>query len=242
MATHVSIEPGILYPQPGYTAQVDKEGKWTATQIFLCHRDSAVALMPRPGTVHPEISFIAVSTASISFDEGDLAEITCQYAGAEDKKPEDEKANAKYGMGLSVSEEPLLSHFRYKDVPLAEREALQLIMSGKDKDDQGNKLRDKVTSDRGVEALTKIDRGQTTVYNPRVTWRENWVRNRPVEAAELNKIANIDAPSGPAPALAGGRNWLRNGVTQEQDGKAFSLGIEWLASNPGGWDSDIYTA
>lgn len=238
MPTHVAIQPGKLYPQPGYTVQVDKEGKWTATQIFLCHRTSAVALMPRPGTSHPEIGFISVSQATITFTEADLAEITCQYAGAEDK--ENEKANAVYTMGLSLSEEPLLSHLRYKDLPQKEREAIQLIQSGKDKDDQGNKLRDKVTSARGKEALAKIDRGQTSYYSPRVTWRESWVRNRPVAATELNKIGNIDTPSGPAPELAGTRNWLLNGVTQTQDGKSFRLEAEWLASDREGWDPDIY--
>ena len=241
MPTHVAIQPGQLYPQPGYTVQVDKEGKWTSTQIFLCHRTSAVALMPRPGSPHPEIGFITVSQATVNFTEGDLAEITCQYAGAEDKAPEDEKKNAVYNMGLSLSEEPLLSHPRYKDLTSTEQEGIKLIQSGKDKDDQGNKLRDKVTSDRGKEALAKIDRGETTYYSPRVTWRESWVRNRPVAATELNKIGNIDTPLGPAPTLAGTRNWLRNGCTQEQDGKAFRLELEWLASNPGGWDPHLYT-
>ncbi|MCX6878924.1 MAG: hypothetical protein NTW21_34710 [Verrucomicrobia bacterium] len=239
MPQHIAIQPGRLYPQPGYTVQIDKEGKWTATQIFLCHRTSAVALMPRPGTPHPEISFITVSQVTANFTEGDLAEITCQYAGAEEK--EDEKANAVYTMGLSLSEEPLLSHLRYKNLAEKEREAIKLIQSGKDKDDQGNRLRDKVTSARGIEALAKIDRGQTSYYSPRVTWRESWVRNRPVEAEELNKIGNIDTPSGPAPTLAGTRNWLRNGVTQTQDGKAFRLELEWLASDRDGWDADIYT-
>lgn len=238
MPTHVAIQPGRLYPQPGYSVQVDKEGKWTATQVFLCHRTSAIALMPRPGTTHPEIGFITVSQATANFTEGDLAEITCQYAGAEEK--ENEKANAVYTMGLSLSEEPLLSHLRYKNLPQKEREAIQLIQSGKDKDDQGNKLRDKVTSDRGKEALAKIDRGQTSYYSPRVTWRESWVRTKPAEAAELNKIGNIDIPNGPAPELAGTRNWLLNGVTQTQDGKAFRLEAEWLASDREGWDSDIY--
>ena len=238
MPKHVAIQPGRLYPQPGYSVQVDKEGKWTATQVFVCHRTSAIALMPRPGTTHPEIGFIAVSQATANFTEGDLAEITCQYAGAEEK--ENEKANAVYTMGLSLSEEPLLSHLRYKNLPQKEREAIQLIQSGKDKDDQGNKLRDKVTSDRGKEALAKTDRGQTSYYSPRVTWRESWVRTKPAEAAELNKIGNIDIPNGPAPQLAGTRNWLLNGVTQTQDGKAFRLEAEWLASDREGWDSDIY--
>ena len=240
MPDHVSIEAGRLYPQPGYSVQIDKEGKWTATQVFLCHRNSAVALMPRPGSAHPEIPFIAIFQVSASFTEGDLAEIVCSYAGAEQREKEDEKVNAVYSMGLSVSEEPILSHARYADLDAKEREAIQLLLSGKEKDDQGNKLRDKVESERGIEVLAKVDRGQTSYYSPRVTWRESWVRDKPAEAAELNEIGNIATPSGPAPALAGDRNWLLNGVSQSQEGKSFRLEMEWLASDRGGWDSDIY--
>jgi hypothetical protein len=36
MPRHVSIQPGRLYPQPDYSVAVDREGKWTATQAFLC--------------------------------------------------------------------------------------------------------------------------------------------------------------------------------------------------------------
>lgn len=240
MPRHVAIQPGRLYPQPGYTVQIDKEGKWTATQIFLCHRSSTVQLMPRPGTPHQEIPFIEVSQATASITEGDLAEITCQYAGAEEKENGSEKSNAVYSMGLSLSEEPLLSHQRYRDLESKEREALMLISSGKDKDDQGSKLRDKIESPRGKEALTKIERGQTSYYSPRVTWRESWVRNRAAGSSELNDIGNIASPSGPAPSLAGGRNWLLNGVTQTQEGKSFRLEMEWLASDRGGWDPEIY--
>ena len=240
MPTHISIEPGVLYPQPGCEIQVDKDGKWTATQIFLCHRGSAVTLLPRPGTPHPEVPFIAVSNGSIRFDEGDIAEITCQYAGAEDKEPDKEKANAVYTVGLSLSEEPLLSHRRYKDLAVPEVEAIKFIMTGTEKDEQGNRMRDFVTSARGLEALAKIDRGETSYYSPKVTWRERWVRNRGVEAAEFYKVGCIDTPSGPAPALGSYRNWLRNGVTQTQEGKAFTIELEWLASNPGGWDPDLY--
>jgi hypothetical protein len=240
MPRHVSIQPGRLYPQPGYSVQIDKEGKWTATQIFRCHRSSAVALMPRPGTVHPEINFIQVSQVTASFTEGDLAEIVCQYAGAEEKEEAAEKNNAVYSMGLSLSEEPLLSHPRYKDIEDKEREAIQLIQSGKDKDDQGNKLRDKIESDLGTEVLAKIERGQTSYYSPRVTWRESWVRDKPAKSSDLNDIGNISEPSGEVPELAGGRNWLLNGVSQSQEGKSYRIEMEWLASDRGGWDEDIY--
>ena len=151
MPKHVAIQPGRLYPQPDYTIQVDKEGKWTVTQVHLCHRNSAVALMPRPGAAHPEVPFVAVSQAAVKVTEGDLAEITCTYTGAEAKDEEDEKANAVYTMGLSLSEEPILTHPRYAALDPGEREALQMILAGKEKDDQGNKLRDKVVSERGLE-------------------------------------------------------------------------------------------
>jgi hypothetical protein len=241
MPTHVAIQPGRLYPQPGFTLRIDKEGKWSATQVFICHRASVASLMPRPGTQHPEISFISVSQTTATITEGDLAEIVCEYAGAEPKEEDREKESAVYTMGLSLSEEPLLSHPRYSSLSEDERTAIQQIASGKEKDDQGRALKDKVTSETGREALVKIGRGQTSYYSPRVTWRESWVRDKPVSSADLNGIGNISIPSGPAPSLAGGRTWLLNGVTRTQEASSFRIEAEWIASDRGGWDPDIYT-
>jgi hypothetical protein len=241
MAQHVSILPGVLYPQPDYTLSVDREGKWTSTQVFLCHRNSIAALMPRPGTAHPEVSFISVDTATAKVMEGDLAEITCNYAGAPDQTPEEEAGAATYSMGLSLSEEPLLSHYRYRNLSDAEVEALNAIIGGKDKDDEGNAYKDRITSTTGKEALKKIMRGQTSYYSPKVAWRESITRNSGVRNTDLNKIGEIDSPSGPVPALASTRNWLLNGVNQSQEGKSFKVEREWLASDRGGWDSDIYS-
>lgn len=238
MPRHVAIQQGRLYPQPEYTIQIDKEGKWTVTQVYMCHRSSAVSLMPRPGSIHPDVPFVSISQSTAAITEGDLAEITCVYSGAENK--EDEKANAVYTMGLSLSEEPILTHLRYKDIDSKERDNLQMILAGKEKDDEGTKLKDKIESDLGKEVLDKIERGQTSYYSPRVTWRESWVRDKPAKANELNDIGNISDPLGPVPSLAGGRDWLLNGVTQTQDGKAFRLEMEWLASDRGGWDPEIY--
>ena len=241
MPTHVAIQPGQLYPQPGYSVQIDKEGKWTATQVFLCHRTSAVALMPRPGTPHPEIGFITVSQATANFTEGDLAEITCQYAGAEEQDEDKEKANAVYTMGLSLSEEPLLSHLRYKQLAQKEREAIQLIQSGKDKDDQGNKLRDKVTSDRGKEALGQDrPRPDELLLAPRDLARKLGAHEAGGGGRTQQDRQHRHPVRSRARRWQAGRNWLRNGVTQTQEGKAFRLELEWLASDRGGWDADIY--
>jgi hypothetical protein len=73
-----------------------------------------------------------------------------------------------------------------------------------------------------------------------VAWRESITRNSGVRTADLNKIGEIDSPSGPAPALATSRNWLLNGVNQTQEGRSFRVEREWLASDRGGWDADIY--
>ena len=133
-----------------------------------------------------------------------------------------------------------MTHRRYQNLAAAELKALQTIATGKDKDDQQNVLRDKVTSVRGKEALAKLDRGETSYYSPKITWRESWVRRKAAPANELNTIGRINTPNGPCPALGGGRTWLRNGVTQTQEGKVYRVEIEWLSSNPGGWDTDLY--
>jgi hypothetical protein len=64
MPRHVSIQPGKFHPKPDDSVAVDREGKWTSTQVFLCHRNSITQVMPRPGTTHPDIAFIWVDNAT----------------------------------------------------------------------------------------------------------------------------------------------------------------------------------
>ena len=238
MPRHVSIQPGKLYPQPDYSISVDREGKWTATQVFLCHRSSITKLMPRPGTPHPEIPFISVDNATAQVSEGDIAQITCNYAGTDNTANDPNKTS--YTLGLSLSEEPLLSHKKFRDLDADELEALQAIISGKDKDSAGSPYKDKVTSTLGKKALEKIQRGQTSYYSPKVTWRQATVKKASAASSDVRKIGKIDEPDGRQPALADGRNWLYNGVTQSQEGGSYRIEREWIASDLGGWDPDIY--
>ena len=238
MPKHIAIQQGQLYPQPNYSLAVDREGKWTATQVFLCHRNSITKLMPRPGTPHPEISFISVDNASAQVSEGDIAQITCSYAGTDNAS--NDPAKTTYTLGLSLSEEPLLSHKKLRDLEADEVEALQAIISGKDKDSSGASYKDKVTSDLGKKALEKIQRGQTSYYSPKVTWRQATVRKASAASSDLQKIGKIDEPDGRQPSLSDGRNWLYNGVTQTQEGGSYRIEREWIASDRGGWDEDIY--
>lgn len=238
MPRHVSIQPGKLYPQPDYSLAVDREGKWTATQVFLCHRDSITKLMPRPGTAHPDISFISVDNVTAQVSEGDIAQITCNYAGTDNAT--NDPAKTTYSIGMSLSEEPLLSHKKFKDLSAEEKEALQAISSGKDKDSSGAPYKDKVTSAAGKKALEKIQRGQTSYYSPKLTWRQSTVRKASAASSDVSKIGQIDNPDGRQPTPGDGRTWLLNSVTQTQEGSAYRIEREWITSDAGGWDTDIY--
>ncbi len=297
MATHIQIQPGTLYPQPDYTVEVDSEGKWGVTQVFLCHRLSAVALMPRPGSAHPEVPFARLTRASARVTEGDLAEITCTYGGVVDADdadadgvpdPEDEdidadgtpneedpdidgdgvpnqqdpspeggggtgqdpqdpaqssgagRPGASYTMGVTMSEEPILSHPRYRELDAAVLAAVRMIMMGRDKDDQGMDLRDKAGAGGGAELLAKIDRGQTSYFLPRTTWRQSLVVSWRSSAGTSGTPGKIGTPPGPSPSLEGGGNWLLNGVTRTYENGVCRIEREWIASDEGGWDPDIY--
>ena len=236
MSNHIAIQPGQLYPQPDYTIQIDQENKWTVTQVYLCHSKSILQVMPKPGLAHPEVTFATLANVTAAVGAGELAEITCTFIGAGNKSDEGgcHLLDGPEPVGGTAAHAPPLQGPAGRggggiegaggwqgQVTIAARQA-------------------KVTSDRGKEALKKIMRGQSSYYSPKVTWRESWTRDNEVKNSELNKIGEIDSPSGNPPALAGGRTWLLNGVTQTHEGKSFRIEREWLASDRGGWDEDLY--
>ena len=109
--------------------------------------------MPRPGTPHPEIPFITLDNAVAQVSEGDIAEITCNYAGTDNTDNNPDKTT--YTLGLSLSEEPMLSHKKYKDIEAEEKEALQAIITGKDKDSAGLRLQGQGDERAGQEGARK---------------------------------------------------------------------------------------
>ena len=238
MPTHIAIQQGQLYPQPSYSVAVDREGKWTATQVFLCHRSSITKVMPRPGTPHPEIPFIWVDTATAQVSEGDIAQITCNYVGTDNN--DNDPSKTTFSLGLSLSEEPLLSHKKFRDLVDDEKEALQAIISGKEKDESGNLYKDKVKTALGKKAIEKILRGQTSYYSPKIAWRQSTVRKTSAASSDVRKIGQIDQPDGRQPPLSDGRTWLLHSVSQSQEGNSFRIEREWISSDAGGWDEDIY--
>jgi len=286
MATHIQIDPGILYPQPDHTIEVDHEGKWTITQVFLCHRNSVVQLMPKTGTAHPEAPFVRLTKAVARTTGGDMAEITCTYGGVTDEQDIDDdglpnaddedidgdeipnesdpdidgdsvpnesdptpegweveypqRPGATYTMAVTMSEEPLLMHPAYRDLGADLLAAVRQIMMGKDRSDSGEDLRARAVSLGGEALLAKIDRGQTSYFQPRTVYRQSVVTSPRSTGGTAGTPGRIGTPPGPVPALEGGANWLLSSVTRTYEGGTCRIEREWMASGEGGWDEDIY--
>ena len=58
----------------------------------------------------------------------------------------------------------------------------------------------------------------------------------------IDRAGTIDTPKNGAPSLKGGRTWLHLGASIEISGDMYAVEESWLASEPGGWLSDIYSA
>ena len=289
MATHIQIDPGTLYPQPDHTIEVDHEGKWTITQVFLCHRNSVVKLMPLIGTAHPEAPFVRLTKAVARMAEGDLAEITCTYGGVTDEQDVDDdglpnaddedidgdgipnesdpdidgdsipnesdptpeggeveaeypqrRPGATYTMSVTMSEEPLLTHPTYRDLSADLLAAVRQIMMGKDRSDSGEDLRAKAVSLGGADLLAKIDRGQTSYFQPRTVYRQSVVTSSRSTGRLSGSPGKIGTPPGTVPKLEGGANWILSSVNRTYEGGTCRIEREWMASGEGGWDKDIY--
>ena len=294
MATHIRIDPGILYPQPDHTIEVDHEGKWTIAQVFLCHRDSVAKLMPKIGTAHPDAPFVRLTRAVARTAEGDLAEITCTYGGVTDEQdvdddglpnaddddidgdeipnesdpdidgdsipnesdptpeggeeepPEGSQASgtgrpgSTYTMAVTMSEEPLLTHPAYRALDPDLLATVRQIMMGKDRSDSGEDLRAKANSLGGGELLAKIDRGQTSYFQPRTVYRQSVVTSARSTGGLSGSPGKIGTPPGPVPALENGANWILSSVNRTYEGGTCRIEREWMASGGGGWDEDIY--
>lgn len=238
---HIGIPTGLVL-QPGATINVDAEGKWSGTLTFLAKRDGLASYIPAIGTPHPDFSFMVLSGIAVTVNEGDVAEVVCNFAGTDERNRSKAKGTTVYTLGVATSEEPLLSHNRYQNLPDDEREALRNIAAGKEEDGHGNSFRSVVDSEIGLEILKRFDRGQTSYLAPKITWRQSWVQDTKLTNSELNDIGNVTDPEGDPPTLGQGRNWLCTGITQTQESqKAFRIEIEWMASDRGGWDDKVYS-
>lgn len=89
-------------------------------------------------------------------------------------------------------------------------------------------------------ALEKIKKGVQEIRVPTVQFSVTKTVNKPEVDEDFGKISS---PGPKAPALPGGRNWMKiakNG-TKGEDDTEWTETTTWESSDEGGWDSDLYT-
>lgn len=83
--------------------------------------------------------------------------------------------------------------------------------------------------------------GIRSYYMPISRLTNNTIEQSWPSATEIGVVGKIAAPSGSAPTLPGGRNWLYTGMTVRNIGNIyFEIQRSYAASGPRKWNEDIY--
>ncbi len=235
------IHPGNLVPMPGFRARKDRAGMWTGSQKYHCKENELASLLPRQGSVHPKMDFMALDEVEFEIMQEGLVIVTGHYAGASfgggaGGVPEDE-----FSLEISTSEEPIQTHFRYESETAEDIvEAVELATNPPLEDDGKSVAEIDQTgwSALKVELYDDVRKGIESYREPRVSWTRRWVSQS--KPTGLNEIGKIGTPDGDPPAIAAGRNWLNMGMRSVQRGEIFENEVTWELSGRGGWLARYY--
>ena len=232
---------------PNFELVRDNRGVFSGTQEMWCRKDLFETLIPAVGSVHPDYGFLGLDSLRIrqGDDHPGMVVMDGDYVGAVDlNNGEDNPLDAapEYSLDLSLAEEPLEQAPYFVDALSAEdiQEVVRLVKNPKlDEDNVPQEADTTGWSTQKTGLYDRLRKGQEAFRDPRVTWTsKEFFKNLP----SLNAIGEIDAPSGPVPAVAAGRNWLLAGhrARMKAGGQFWEVERTWDLSGRGGWDSDIY--
>jgi len=260
-STIYGLPKGTIEWTSDFTAERDTNNKWTGGESFTCNLADVTLLIPAKGSPcqHPGFTFLQCNTVKVANIEGNLALVSIGYSGYlnEDDGDGDEEGEGNisytYELGITTSEEPLESHYRYKDVPLDEKNIIANVKSGtyvlktlstpyefiEKSSVEGNK-KYVIESDLGKELVDFISAGLTDYLVAGQIWRATFTSDKLPEAAILNAVGKITSAIN-APTLSEGRNWLFLGCNVTNTDGLFTITYEWRLSGLGGWVEEIYT-
>lgn len=225
-----------------YSASTSSD-KATSTIAYTDRFDGWMGRAPMGGSPHPDLPGMVLVELDSKMIDGGLIRVICKfetndfslsYPGRSPKGAE------RFDMEVSTAEEHILTHPRYSDLSEDERRALYHLANASDTDESGAKWEDMVTTEKGLEVLAKIRKGNTHYLEPRLVWTRRF-NLRSVSQVDLDKVGKIDTPPGGAP-VDGSRNYLNMGLAarQDDDAKGFNAEQRWELSGPEGWDPDLY--
>ena len=204
-----------------------------------------------------------VNVENISNLPGGFVSITVNFAGLQGS----ENGSTVNAAGLiaptfslrgTARTAPLSDHTKWKALDIAERTALGKLLTGEwawgpDPFASGSAnytyvpgnpsaavVPDPIVSANALEFAQRISEGVTSYEGSSFEWSKQWQSNIGIQEAQLNKMGKITAPPGLPPDASGGRDWLLVSADQVQNGDGeylFSNQVNFLLSEPGGWDS-----
>lgn len=250
------LNRGTIRWADDFKADEDEQGIITATQSFHCYLDEFFTVSPKKGSPcqEPGWEILLLKKLSVSNAKGGVGKVECTYGGVNENDFDfgDEDNPRTFSLGISVSEEPIETHVRYKDIPVKEKELIQNIKEGRYREAEGeankyikngdsaNGAKFALVDEMAIELAGKLKKGIDSYVVPNQIWRTSFISKTNVSAAKLNAVGKITTAPG-APTVSDDRDWLFIGASVDQVGDLFNITYEWRLSGPGGWDAEIYS-
>jgi hypothetical protein len=240
---------------PGRTIEVSDTGG--ITHVVPRTMKTSAALDP---ATHPALGAVlqilgntlTLRGYSISFQEGDIAEVQYRYGSAiENSNPSAPIYSPGYpgNTGTPVTEfyelestlesVSILRHPRYQNLASTDLQVLGMMIQLGPLDADNTARRESLSSGLAEECADKIESGTISYLAPKYVWRYRRLGGSWSNPYPLGKKSN---PPGPAPSLANA-NWLFMGASANGwVGGAFESTYIWESSPAGDvWDSDLYS-
>ena len=252
----------VIWQNGSFSATQDESGQWTASHTFKCRLQDVLNVIPRKGDSCTNNGWTPLKfiTSTVAEEVGSpWAMVTCIYKGAissDDGSEEDEDTILKtYNTNTSAQSEPIESHPNFAAMTAAEwvhiaeykseiiyhdQDAPELFKRKKQNDDGTETIEDVTLSLPTKDLITALDKGFTSWFSPRTTHTVRYTSSNDVAAALMAKVGLIAINPDGAPALPAGATWLFMGANTDNIGEVRSIELEYLASNPNGWDTDYY--
>jgi hypothetical protein len=217
-----------------------REGKIFYTDEY----DGWTGRCPRKGSEHPDIGGLYLKDRDAKRIEGGLVEVELDYESHEVTTSEtgENPRKKRYSIEHTVSEQPLLTHPRYKDFSDEEFLALQMMINGQIEKPDGSLWEDDITEgERQNEAKQKVKSGITSYLKPGIIYVQRYSDSN-LESVEDEMVGYIHEAPGSPPASEG-KNYLYLGYSADDtdDGRYHNIERRWQQSDSKGWDAELYT-
>jgi hypothetical protein len=262
-----------------FKANKDQNNKWSGSESFTVNAEDVTPFIPNIGapSQHPGFTFMTINSVDVNNNEGNTYVVTCNYGGITpsddlNQNPDNTdttttstssvsstsnsetqytfgETRASRGLGVSVSNQPIQTHKKFKYISDADMLIIQEIKAGTYKKvkspantyiDDSDKTKVGTpytfTDAAAIKLISYNAKGVTTYLVP------NQIASRTYTSASLpnvGKVGYMDSPNG----IGGGsaNDWIFSGVNATKNGSVYEITEEWMKSGPSGWDPYLYS-